>query len=125
MPSCGVSQPVEYIQHHAHDFADRHLFLAGAVVVEARFERVAFQQFHHHVVDVVLHIGVVDLHDVGVPQRRDDLRLALKTRQKFGVVHQFAAQHFNRHKPIELGMIRAVHARHAAMTQLLAQLIFS
>ena len=49
-------------------------------------ERRAFDQLHHEGADAVRLFEAIDLRDVGMVQRGERLRLALKARQPLGVV---------------------------------------
>ena len=84
--------------------------MAGARLVHAsgiqvRFERVTFQQFHNHIVQVVLNIEVEDLDNIGMPQRCDCAGLPAEAGQELRFFHQVGAQNFDGHIPVELRMI--------------------
>ncbi len=131
----GVGQSIQHVEHNAHDLTPNHVLATHAVVVEARRERVAFKQFHDHVVHVVLHVEVEDLDDIGVTKRRYGLRLALEARlprlvggcvsSECLIVHQVGTQDFDRHVTVELRVISAIDARHPAPPKRLQDAVFA
>ncbi len=51
-------------------------------------------------------------------QRRQDLGLALESRQTLGIARHRLGQHLDRHLPPELGVLGTVDLTHAALTEL-------
>jgi hypothetical protein len=107
------------------DLTQRHFIVPCAVVVQARLECVAFQQFQHDVVDIILHVRVEDLDDVGVTQPSYRPRLAPEADQEFLIFHQVRAQHLDRHVAIELWVVGSVDAGHATAPQRFQYTIFT
>ncbi len=87
----GVGQPGQDVEHDAHRLAPWHPLLTCSVVVQSCPEGVAFQQLHHHIIDVALHVKVKDLNNVGMAQGRHSLRLAAEARQELFLFHQIGA----------------------------------
>ena len=56
----------------------------------------------------------VDVRDVWVVKRGEDLSFATETRQPIGIVRDAREQHFNRDIAVQLGIACAIHLAHAA-----------
>ncbi len=56
----------------------------------------------------------VDRGDVGMIQRRQHFRFALKTGEPFGIMRERFGQNFDGHIARELGVVRLIHLSHAA-----------
>ena len=56
--------------------------------------------------------------DVGMVQRGEDFRFALKPGEAFRIVGERLWQHLQRHVPVELGVAGAIHLTHPAFADL-------
>ena len=56
----------------------------------------------------------VDRGDVGMIQRRQHFRFALKTGEPFGIVRERFRQNFDGYVAPELGVVRLIHFAHSA-----------
>ena len=65
----------------------------------------------------------VDRGDVGMIQRRQHFRFALKTREPLGIMRDRFRQNFDGHVAPELGVMRLIHLAHAARANLRADFV--
>jgi hypothetical protein len=95
--------------------ADAQRFLGGQrPAAEPLFERLAIDELHRDVERAVVLVETVDRGDIGVAQRREQLRFALQARESVGVAGEPGRQRFDRDVAAELRVGRAVHFAHAA-----------
>ncbi len=121
----GVVEAAQRVFQDAQDFGQRHTLALDAVLVQAGAQGVAFEQFHDHVVDVVLDIEVEDLHNGGMPQPGDGARLAPEAAQEFVLFYQVGTQHFDGHVAVKLRVAGAIDLRHAAAPEGFEDAIFA
>ena len=74
----------------------------------------AGDQFHHQIVHTLGLLQPVDRGNVGVVQRSQHSRFALKRGQAVGIVDEGRRQHLEGYVAPELGVVRLVHLAHAA-----------
>ena len=84
---------------------------------EALREIVALDQFHHQRADASAFLQAVDVRDVRMVERGEDLRFALEAGQAIGIVGEGIGQDFQGDIAIELGVARAIDLAHAARTE--------
>lgn len=96
------------------DAVAEHLFGGQRAAADAIRERLAFEQFHDEVVDVVLASDVEETADVRVRERRDRSRLALETLPSSFVEREMRRKDLDRDGAIEACVDRAVDFAHAA-----------
>ena len=82
MDDAGLVREVERVAQLAHD-VHRFLHFEALVGVEEVLELLALDELHHDVRDVAFFAEVVHLHDVGMVQPRDRLRLAHEPHRVF------------------------------------------
>ena len=75
-----------------------------------------FNQLEHQSAHTVLVFNTVNLRDIGMAQRCEDLRLALKPCDSLHVVREDFGQYLNGHVTLQAGVARAIHLTHAAGT---------
>ena len=76
------------------------------------FESLAWDQFHHQ----SAFFNAVNLSDVGMVQRRQDLSLTLEARHALRIVSEGLRQHFQRNVALQFGVSGAVDLAHATRT---------
>ena len=81
-------------------------------------QRLAGNQLHHEVARAVGLFEAVDRGDVGMIQRCQHFRFALKTGEPFGIVRERFRQNFDGYVAPELGVVRLIHFAHAARANL-------
>jgi len=121
----GIAQSGEGIDQDADHFARRHAPAVDPVGGQVGLQRIALEQLHHHEVQPVLHVEVVDLDDVGVAEGGHGACLPAETRQEFLLLHQVGAQHLDRHVPVELRVVGLVDLGHPAATERLEDAVFA
>ena len=77
-------------------------------------QRLAIDQFHHQVVDVVMPADVVERADMGMAQAGDGAGLALEAQQLVGTGREPLRQELDRHGTIEPGVEGAIDLAHPA-----------
>ncbi len=82
--------------------------------LDALFERTTVDEFHHHVITIILNVKVIHLNDVGVAQRGDGFGLTLKTSEKILPFGQMTIEHLNRCVAFQAGMIGFIYLGHTA-----------
>ena len=86
-------------------------------------EIVALDEFHHQRADASAVFQAIDVRDVRMVERGEDLRFALEPGEAIGIVGEGIRQHLHRDVAIELGVARAIHLAHAAFADLRGDLI--
>ena len=81
-------------------------------------EVVAFDELHDQRANAARVLEAVDVRDVGMVQRREDLRFAFETGEPIGVVGEGGGQDLDRDVAIELRIARAIDLAHAAGAKL-------
>ena len=81
---------------------------------EALGQRGAFDQLHHDAADVVGVLDAVDVRDVRVIERGEDLRLAREPRQPLAVAGEAGRQHLDGDVALQAVVARAIDLAHAA-----------
>ena len=89
-----------------------------SVSLDALCQRLAGHQLHDQIARAAGLFQPVDRGDVGMIQRRQHLRFALKTGEPFGIVRERFRQNFDGHVAPELGVVRLIHLSHAARANL-------
>ena len=88
--------------------------MASGPRADARLERLALEQLHHHELLAVVLADVVQRADVRMAQRRDDPGLAQEALHRLGDRSGVGGQQLDRHMPPEprvLGLVDDAHAR--------------
>ena len=98
------------------DHRDRRLHVQAAL--QAPVQVAAAQIFHDEVVALIVHAGVVNLHDVRMTQLRDDARLAHESFAEARVRRVLGRHDLDRNEAAELLLHREIDARHTAATDL-------
>src|SRR5581483_5621774 len=93
-------------------------------------QSLAFNVIHHHIGKraFLLRRGdlkVMDLHNVGMVQRGDKLRLAFETCNKIGILFQIGMQQLDRNVSLELCIECLPDFCHATLSQSLLEFIFA
>ncbi len=86
-------------------------------------QRLAGDVLHHDEGGVVLLAPVVDRDDVRVVESGRGLRLASEAFDVGGVRRELGKEHLHRDAPVEQSVVSEVHVGHAAVADLLAQLV--
>jgi hypothetical protein len=86
--------------------------------LDAQLQRVAGNQLHDEGIRAVGMFKAVDRGDVRMIQLRQHFRLALKTGEPFGIVHERFRQNFDGYFASELGVVRLIHSAHATRADL-------
>ena len=110
------------------DDSDRVAQPQCSALFDDRVERTAAHILHRDIAQPVVLADIVDRDDIRVPQIRSGDGLAIETPGELGIDRQLRRQHLERHRALEQGIARAVHARHAAapdlfLDQVAAQLL--
>ena len=96
-------------------FCDRHRFVErDSTAHDALGEILTHDEFHHESAHRAGFFEAVEVGDVRVAQRRQNLSLAREPRQTFGIVRHGIGQHFDRDVTIELRIARPIHVAHPA-----------
>jgi hypothetical protein len=74
-------------------------------------------RFHHEGADASAVLQAVDVRDVWVVQRSEDLSFSLEPGEPIGIVGKGIRQHLQRDVAIQLRVARAVHLAHAASAE--------
>ena len=101
-----------------HGLFERELMLA----FEALPQRLALDERHHVIQQVVGLAGVVHRHDVRMLQATGDLDLA---QESLGAeaLGEMRVKHFERDRTVMADVLRAVHRRHAAATDFMRDVV--
>ena len=83
----------------------------------------AFDEFHHQRDHVARAFNAVDGGDVGMIQRREHFRFALKTREPIGIRRDRRRKYFQCDLPFERRIGRAVDLAHPADAELLGDFV--
>ena len=83
----------------------------------------AFDEFENQEVRVAVFLKIMDCGDVGMIERRKNLRFPLKSCDTIGVSRMILRQYFDRDIPSELGVARSIHLAHSAFAERLENLI--
>ena len=83
---------------------------------DTRGQRLAFEQFEHEVLGVVLSADVVQAADVRVIERGDRLGLAREARAELRVTRQLRREHLHRDLAVQARIARLIHLAHASGT---------
>ena len=89
---------------------ERNREIERALPRDQRFERFPGHELHDDEEDVLLLLGGQDRHDVGMPERREQTRLA----QQLAEVDALAVRHFQRDVFVDPGIAGEVHGPEAA-----------
>ena len=81
---------------------------------DARLQRLAFQQLHHHELLAVVLADVVQRADVRMAQRRDDARFAKEAVHRVGHAAGVGREQLERHVTPEPRVLGLIHHAHAA-----------
>ena len=93
------------------------LRIGSGAAIQARAQRLAFEQLHDGERDAVLLSELVDGEDVGMREGRDRLGFALEARPRRSVRGEPGWQNLDRDLPPEPGVGRPVHLAHPAGTE--------
>ncbi len=121
----GVADGVEQGAEEAEDLVHGHALAAPEEIVEIVFQRDARDVLHDHVVLLAFDVEVEDLHDVGVMELGDGLRLALEAPQEVGRLGEVRVHDLDRDKAIQVGVESFVDLGHAAAPETFLELIFA
>src|SRR6266404_2498739 len=77
-------------------------------------ERLAFQIFHHQIINAVLLADVEECADVRMIQAGNSARFALESFAQFGTIRKMRRQNFDGDDAVEPRVARAVHLTHPA-----------
>ena len=88
-----------------------------------RREVVALDQLHDERPGAARPFEAVNVRDVGMVQRRQDLRFAFESRQPLGVVGKGGREHLDGDVAIEPGIARAIDLAHPSLAQFGGDLI--
>jgi hypothetical protein len=77
-------------------------------------QRGAIDQLHHQGAHRSVFLDAINMRDIWMIERRQDLCLALKSHHALGIMRESGGQDFDRYVTIELGVSGAVHLSHAA-----------
>ena len=91
----------------------RHAFQLRDQIIEAP----VIDQFHHHIKLTVIAAQRVNLHDMGVINRRRDAGFVLQLRGGIGRGAGFRSEKFQRDEALELCVARFVNGAHAARAE--------
>ena len=80
--------------------------IGSAPFADALGQRLAGNQFHDQVMHAAGLFEAVDRGDVGMIQRRQHVRFALKAGQAFGIMRKRCGKNFDGHVAPELGVVR-------------------
>src|SRR5271170_5203834 len=83
----------------------------------ARGQRLAFQIFHHQVLDAVLIADVVEHADVRMAEAGNGARLTLEALANFGRVGYALREDFDGDGAVQARIARAIHFAHAASAE--------
>src|SRR5450759_1056451 len=100
-------------------------FTAYPQVIQIRLERVAFEQFHDHVIKVVLYIKVVDLDNMGMPQCGYRPCFPSKSSQELSVLNKVRTQDLDRNVSVKLRMVGLINLCHATPAQWLQDTVLA
>ena len=78
----------------------------------------AFDQFHHQGADAIRFFEPVDVGNVGMVQRREDLRFAREPCEAFRIGGERIGKDLDRDVTIQLRIARAIHLPHSAYADL-------
>src|SRR5262249_47238842 len=82
-------------------------------------KRRPLDELHDEKRSVVALLDAVDVRDVGMVQRRQDLRFAAEPRKTIRIVCNGGQQNLDGDAAIQLRIVRVIHSAHPAFTQLL------
>jgi len=77
-----------------------------AVSLDALRQILAGYQFHHQIAGAICLLQPINRADVGMIQRRQHLRFALKTGEPLGIVRDSFGQHLDGYIAPQLGVVR-------------------
>jgi hypothetical protein len=80
-------------------------------------ERRPLDELHHEGSHVAGVFQTINRCDVGVIQRRQDVRSALKPSQPIGIVQERLGEHFQRDVTVQLGVAGSIHLSHTACAE--------
>src|SRR5262249_16841477 len=80
-------------------------------------QRGAFDEFHYQVVNAVLVTDVIEGTDVRMIQARHRSSLTFESLMELGVCREVIWQDFDRHRPIETSVTRAIDFSHPARAE--------
>ena len=118
-PFMGVVQSFRRLTHRFGRFGK----LKRAFFQHQLFQILASNVLHDQKMDIAFVVYVIRLHNVGVVERSNRLRFAMKTRQISSVVHQVLRQHFNGHLSLHSGVFCQINTAHAACAQMRQQFV--
>ena len=94
-----------------------HLVDGQRAAGETRRQRLPFQQLHDHEVAAVVLADVEERADVGVTERRDDARLALKALGGGAIAVEFGRQQLHGDTPAQAHVLGRIDLAHGAAAQ--------
>jgi hypothetical protein len=107
-------QRLRNLNGNLQSFFERHRVFAS----EAFPQRLTGNQLHHQIMCAVRFFQPMNRGDVGMVQRRQHLRFALKASKSIGIVRERFGQDFDRHIAAELSIVRFVDFAHPARTNM-------
>jgi hypothetical protein len=103
---------------------DRQRFVQGdGAAGDPLGERLSLDQLHGEEAPPLRLLDPVDRRDVGMVERRQQLRLAPETGETLGVGGEGLGQQLDRDVATELGIAGAIHLAHTALAELLGNFV--